>query len=137
LLNDVDEMLAGFGIDLKQPMERMIEALLDWARQVFENAIETWIAAERAQSHTDPKHQSPVGEDRPRPAGPGQHAREKEARRPKATTSRASGKAVEEELAAIKQRVRAGFRSRHPATGNSASVEAELRTIKSKKGKNR
>jgi curved DNA-binding protein CbpA len=42
LLSEVEGLLGKFGLDLKQPAERLLETLLNWARALFDDFLAAW-----------------------------------------------------------------------------------------------
>ena len=42
LVSEVESLLGKFGLDLKQPAERLLETLLDWAKALFEDFLAAW-----------------------------------------------------------------------------------------------
>lgn len=42
LLREVDDLLGRFGLDLRSPVERTLEALLDWARGFYAEVLAAW-----------------------------------------------------------------------------------------------
>ncbi len=45
LLHDVERLLGRFGLDLRQPFDELLDALVAWAQQVFRQVLEAWEAA--------------------------------------------------------------------------------------------
>ena len=137
LIHDVEDLLGSFGLDLKLPIELIFEEMLRWAMKIFERVLDNLVAPER----TPPKRAgaSSGGESagghrsRPRQGADGEN--EPTSRRTKPAPRRASGKAVEQELADIKRRVRAGFRTQKRTTHDRSSVEDELSRLKERSEK--
>ncbi len=132
LLRDVERLLGRFGVSLRQPFDELLEALLQWAKTVFRQALEAWEDAGAAP-------QSPAGNDgsrsRDSPDDPTAGQRSARAGDRTARGSRPSGArggdaaAVEAELRRLKQRVRE--RGTRPG-GGEPPLEAELRRLKDK-----
>lgn len=132
LLRDVERLLGRFGVSLRQPFEELLEALLQWAKTVFRQALEAWDDAGAAP-------QSPAGDDDSRPRdGPDDSTAGQRSARAGDRTARGSGPsgaggsdaaALEAELRRLKQRVRE--RGTRPG-GGEPPLEAELRRLKDK-----
>ncbi|MCZ6749237.1 MAG: J domain-containing protein [SAR324 cluster bacterium] len=45
LLREVETLLGRFGLDLKQPVERLLDELLNWAREIFRQVSGAWAPA--------------------------------------------------------------------------------------------
>ena len=133
LLQDVEALLGRFGLALRPPFEALLEALLDWAREVFRQVSQAWEGegAEPGPERT-PHAEGAAAGARPhstrRPAG---GARPGAAGSPPAADAAAR---VQAELAALRARVRQGGMASGPA---GPSVEEELRRIKERLGKTR
>lgn len=138
LLRDVESLLGRFGLNLRQPFEELLEALLDWARGVFRQVMEAWEAGDGSGrgsegggaaggSHEVPGAGQAAG-GQARQESPSEGARRRAAR----PDAAAEAAALQAELDALKGRVR----RRGPAAGAGApSVEEELRRLKRRLGK--
>ncbi len=116
LLRDVEGRLRAFGLDLRQPVEVLLEMMLDWAREIYRQVLASdasSAASERPGStgRTSEARKQPRARPQPRPA-----AREAD---------------LEAELRTLKQQVRRQGRRAAPA-GQDETVEAELRRIKAR-----
>jgi len=107
LLGELERRLRDFGLDLRPPLEALLERLLAWARDIFRQVLE------------------------PGETPPGAEAGAEAAGRGGSRTAR-SKPDVEAELAALKRQVR-GEGRRSTATGKAAAVEAELRRMKARR----
>ena len=144
LIHDVEDLLGRFGLDLKLPIELIFEELLQWAMKSFERVFDSWLTAERTGQNPagTPSGGETAGgpSTRPRQGADGAHGptsrRGKPApRRDRPAPRRATGKAVEQELADIKRRVRAGMRARKRTTRGRSPVEEELSRLKERSQK--
>lgn len=127
LLGEVKNLLAEFGLDLRQPLEKLLERLTAWARDIF-------------QEVTGEKEQAPAREP-PRP--------EPRKRKSKEQKSAGAGKAgagkagaatnqkhggtdpeLDAELAALKKRARKGKARKARKPSGEEETEEELRRLK-------
>jgi hypothetical protein len=72
LLRDVDDLLGRFGLDLRSPVERTLEALLDWARRFYAEVLAAWREEAGPQpdgSGTGPEAQAGPAKGSARPTG--------------------------------------------------------------------
>jgi curved DNA-binding protein CbpA len=69
LLRDVEGLLGRFGLNLRQPFEELLDGLLDWAKALFRQVLESWEGAE------PPPGGRPTGAPRPEPGRAGSGAR--------------------------------------------------------------
>ncbi|MEE8433478.1 MAG: J domain-containing protein [bacterium] len=124
LLDDVKNLLAGFGLHLKQPLEMLLERLTAWAREIFQG-----VAGETEQG---------AGHDTPRKPPRGGKTAGTNTAGTKTAGTRKTGAAAQQkqddakpeldaELAALKKRARKG-RTRK-ASGDQ-ETEEELRRLK-------
>ena len=110
LLQDVEELLGRFGLDLRQPFELALERLLDWAQELFRGVMQTWEEAGEAEEggHTargasaGAKGTS-AGAGRRRPGDEGGSA---EGAADRAADRAAEERKIEAELAALKRKPR-------------------------------
>lgn len=89
LLRDVDDLLGRFGLELRSPAERILEALLDWARRFHAEVLAAWREEAPADAGSTPRANAGA-RDGPQGGSP---------RRPSAAD-------VEAELARIKRDLR-------------------------------
>lgn len=110
LLQDVEELLGRFGLDLRQPFEQVLESLLDWARELFRGVMQAWEEAGEAEEggHTargasaaEKGTSAGVGHRRPEDKGGGAGG---EANR--AADRAAEERKIEAELEALKRKTR-------------------------------
>lgn len=119
LLDEVKNLLADFGLDLKQPLEMLLERLTGWARDIF-------------QEVTGGKEQAaPNDPPRPKPRG-GKSAGQKSAGARKADAgpkqkNHGAEPDLDAELAALKKKARKG-KARHPS--GEQETEEELKRNK-------
>ncbi|MBI4084007.1 MAG: J domain-containing protein [Candidatus Lambdaproteobacteria bacterium] len=142
LLRDSERILARFGLDLRQPFERLIEALLAWARDLYAAAT-----APGAEAHPPPQPSPARGEGERRHRAAPAEERAMRGTRPGARPQTAAGadSELEAELAALKRGRRAGSASgaaagrQDPPTGSrqaaaaaarDAGLQAELAALK-------
>jgi curved DNA-binding protein CbpA len=102
LLRDVESLLGRFGLDLKQPLERLLETLLDWARALFREVAGVWNPQPSARGTR--RAQGP-----PSAHAPGESARDRASARGPARPRRPAEpdpERIERELAELKRRAR-------------------------------
>jgi curved DNA-binding protein CbpA len=111
LLRDVGTLLNRFGLDLKQPGERLIETLLDWARELFREFLAKW------------REESETRRSTPREADAGPKARSRAGPEPRQATKtqrprdRLATPEIEAELAELKrQAAKADDRGPRPSS---------------------
>ncbi len=165
LLGDVEDLLAGFGLNLRQPFEELLDALLEWAMDVF-RLVGTGKPARPAEDSATGKPARPAEDSATgKPARPGentteawlekersaepagansehagagktQRSRAKEAREGAQPAPGAPGnEKAGDGVQAELEALKARVRSGKTAAPNTATLEDELRRIKRKLGK--
>jgi curved DNA-binding protein CbpA len=102
LLRDVESLLGRFGLDLRQPLERLLETLLDWARALFREVAGVWNPQPSASGTR--RSQGPASA-----YAPGERGRERASGRGPARPRRPvepDPEHIERELAELKRRAR-------------------------------
>ena len=129
LFGDVEELLAGFGLSLRQPFEELLDALMNWAKGVFQQVMQAWDEDHAAGKTTGKTTEKPTGKP------PGQDA---SGPKGKDRTGKSRGRAedpeadIEAELKSLKARARTqGSRAKRA----ESETEAELRRLKKRMGK--
>jgi curved DNA-binding protein CbpA len=132
LLRDVEDLLGRFGLDLRPPFEALLEALLDWAREVYRQVAGAWRAGAAGGSASR-------GDGGARPAAADSAERERARRAHPSPGADAAGppgdaaaRRAQAELDALRERLRR--RAAAPARA-PPDVEAELRALKQRLGK--
>jgi len=119
LLGEVKNLLAEFGLDLKQPLELLLERLTGWAREIFQEVI----GAKEQAAANDPPRPKPRGK---KSAGEKSAGTRKAGAAPKRKQNSAE-RELDAELAALKKRARKG-KARKPS--GEQETEEELRRVK-------
>ncbi|MCZ6472663.1 MAG: J domain-containing protein [SAR324 cluster bacterium] len=132
LMQEVQDLLGKFGLDMQQQFSRMMDKLLDWALSVFMEVVqalegvgdESSKGATRPNSEARPANKNPSAKSQAKP-------QEEASKAPRGKPSASPD--LEAELAALKQQVRA---TRGRARGHSPSpesIEEALQQIKNRK----
>ena len=130
LMQDVQQLLYKFGLDLRQQFGQMLDKALDWALSVFVEVV-TVLETNKSEAQSgQPDSQPPPSQPPPKPgaasAGPKPRAQKPPPEPPPN---------LDDELAALKQQVRnSGGRPRGRAP-SSESVEEALQQIKERGGR--
>ncbi|HUJ76590.1 MAG TPA: DnaJ domain-containing protein [bacterium] len=111
LVRDLDDLLTRFGLGLRQPWDRVVKDLLDWARSVFQEGT-----APRGRSRAQTQ--------------PGATAKRQNAR-PATQEGQAADAALEAELEALRRQVRSGRRP----TSRAPTLDEELAELKRRLGR--
>lgn len=109
LLQDAEQLLGGFGLSLRHPFSELLDALLDWAREVFAQVMEP------------SQDEQPAG--RRRPEG-GREQESRAARDPKSAPENAKPGRMKNRAGRKKQ-----------GASSEAELDAELRKLKEKMGR--
>ncbi len=154
LAEEVERVLSRFGLDLRQPVEVIMQTLLDWSRMLYRQVSE----ALGGNSTTTPGAQQGAAEETAQPAGgtrasatgssgvrqgaahgeaggprPAVGAHAKSSAAPK-SSRRKDDKALDDELASLKRRVRSDLAAGRP-TGRPPTLEEQLAALKRRLGK--
>ncbi len=105
LLDDVKNLLARFGLDLKHPLELLLERLTAWAQEIFQGVMDG-MKPEAADEPARPKQHRPKSHQGTQAGAAGTGAGEKKATAQQKRKN--AEKDLEAELAALKKKVRKG-----------------------------
>lgn len=133
ILQEVEQSLSKFGLDLRQPTEVVLEELADWARSLYRDLVG---AVRNAQVGSEPEDPPRPSGRPPRPSGPRRgeagHAHVSSAHAGRNAQEREDQPthelAVERELEQLKQGVRTGTSPRRP------TIDEELAELKRQRG---
>jgi curved DNA-binding protein CbpA len=111
LLHDAEALLARFGLDLRQPFEQLLEALLDWARALFREVAGAWNAHEGPAGAAERKPGSASAHRTRRaqaqaPGGSGGQSTQPPGRSAPRSPRQADPEAIERELAELKRKAK-------------------------------
>ncbi len=159
LAEEVERVLSRFGLDLRQPVEVIMQTLLDWARVLYRQVSEAWggnsQSAPGGQQGAAQEKAPPSGATRPSATGPsgarggatpgntqgaaGGPSRPADANRAASAAAQKHSKgkedkALDAELASLKRRVRSDLAAGRP-TGRPPTLEEQLAALKERLGK--